>query len=73
MKKVLIIFIMLVFVMFSNKLIKADHYRNFEELNITNGKLIDQYTSNELSSHYKEVDKRKFTFFYGLNINKFKV
>lgn len=60
MKKVLIIFIMLVFVMFSNKLIKADHYRNFEELNITNGKLIDQYTSNELSSHYKEVDKRKF-------------
>lgn len=61
MKKINILFLLLVLFLLSNKTIKADHYRNFEDIEVINGKLIDEYSSSELKSYYKKVDKRTFS------------
>lgn len=60
MKKIICLFLLVLLVVVSNKTVRADHYLNFEELNITKGKLIEKYTSSELKDYYKDVDKRKF-------------
>lgn len=70
MKKILIIFLLVLLVNLNLKMIKASHYLNFEELNLTTGKLIDDYTDSELKKHYEEVDKRKLSGWRVKNINK---
>jgi len=61
MKKISIIFLNLLLFFISNKTVRADHYRNFEDIEVINGKLIDEYENKELISYYKKVDKRTFS------------
>ena len=69
MKKIITIFLLVLLISLSSKTVRADHYLNFEDLNITKGKLIDDYSSSDLKKHYKEVDKRKFSGWRTKTIN----
>ena len=69
MKKILSLFLVLLLVLVCNKTVSASHYKNFEDLEIINGKLIDDYSDKELSKYYKSVDKRKFTGWSTKTIN----
>ena len=69
MKKILSLFLVLLLVLVCNKTVSASHYKNFEDLEIINGKLIDDYSNKELSKYYKSVDKRKFTGWSTKTIN----
>lgn len=70
MKKINIIFLVLLLFLINNKTVSADHYRNFEDIEVINGKLIDEYSSDELKSYYKKVDKRTFSGWRVEPINK---
>jgi len=61
MKKILSLFLLIILLLSTNKVVNASHYLNYEELEIHKGKLISQYTNSELKKHYKVVDKRKFS------------
>jgi hypothetical protein len=43
------------------------NYQGFEYLELTTGKLLDDYTDQEYREYYKEVDKRKF---FGWRVNR---
>lgn len=38
----------------------ASSYQSFETLNLTSGKLLEDFTEQEYKEYYKKVDKRKF-------------
>ncbi len=41
--------------------VKADsNYHSFEEIEVSSGKLLEDYTDSEYKKYYKKVDKRKF-------------
>lgn len=61
MKKILILFIFVFLFTFYNKANLYAEYRNFEDLDIINGKLIDEYDDKELKPYYKKVNKRTFS------------
>lgn len=70
MKKIFIIgFIILGFVLITNNVSASNNHTSYEKLELSRGKLLDDYTSNELKSYYKKVDKSKFTGWNIENIN----
>lgn len=60
MKKILIISLMFLGLLISNKFVSASH-TNYEKLELSKGKLITEYTSKELEPFYKKVKKAKFS------------
>lgn len=61
MKKVLILFLLSsTFILSSNFKSNASHYTNFEQITMTKGKLLNDFTSTELKNHQKKVNSRKF-------------
>lgn len=60
MKKILLIIVLSLLILIKPKMIKASHHENFEELNLTRGKLITDYSNKELNQYYNKVMKKKF-------------
>ena len=62
MKKILIISIFLFLIVFSTKVeVKANEdYSTFQEIELSSGKMLADYTDEEYEEGYKIVDKRKF-------------
>lgn len=58
MKKIAV-FVLFLLVILSAQSVKADH-TSFEQLNLTSGKLISEYSNSDLKNDYKKVDSRKF-------------
>lgn len=67
MKKIFIVLSLFMALYALPKISKADHYQNFEQFNLVSGKTLDNYSSSDLKSYYKKVDKRKF---YGWRTEK---
>lgn len=62
MKKIIIVLIFVLTCFMSTKFISASaHHENFEELKLSRGKLLSDYSSSDLDSYYKKVKKAKFS------------
>ncbi|MDY0277026.1 MAG: hypothetical protein RBQ97_02975 [Acholeplasma sp.] len=70
MKKILVLFFIVFLYSISTNKVYAEHYQNYEELNLTRGKVLDDYTDEELKTYYKDVKKSKFSGWKTKFINK---
>lgn len=70
MKKILIISIFLFLLVVSNKVMASEDYKTFQEIEISGGKMLADYTEKEYKKYYKSVDKRKFWGWRLNTINK---
>lgn len=70
MKKVLIISIFL-FLLATTKNVKAsESYDTFQEIEISSGKMLEDYTEAEYEKYYKKVEKRRFWGWRTYTVNK---
>ena len=60
MKKILIVSIFLFLLVFSTKVEAAENYNTFQEIEISSGKMLVDFTEEEYNKYYEEVNKRKF-------------
>ena len=65
MKKLLIISIFLFLFMVSKTVDASEGYDTFQEIELSSGMLLRDYTEEEYNKHYQSVDKRKF---WGWNV-----
>lgn len=71
MKKLLILFLLMTSaILITNNDSKASHYTNFEQLTLTKGKLLEDFTDTELTKYEKNVTKRKFSGWRTHTVNK---
>lgn len=71
MKKILFMFILIPLLFAISSIdAKANHYTNFEKLTLTRGKLLSDFTKNELKDYEKKVTKRKFSGWRTHEVNK---
>lgn len=66
MKKFLIISIFLFLLVVTPKVDASENYNSFQEIEISKGKMLSDYTTSDYNKYYKEVDKRKF---WGWRVN----
>ena len=66
MKKFLIISIFLFLLVVTPKVEASENYNSFQEIEISKGKMLSDYTTSDYNKYYKEVDKRKF---WGWRVN----
>ena len=61
LKKSMIFSLMIMLMIFFAHLARAEsNYQNFQEINLSEGKMLDSYTDKEYKQYYKKVEKRKF-------------
>ena len=65
MKKLLLISIFLFLFMVSKNVDASENYDTFQEIELSSGMLLRDYTDEDYSIHYESVDKRKF---WGWNV-----
>ncbi|BCR36035.1 hypothetical protein [Mariniplasma anaerobium] len=71
MRKFYIMVFMFLNLLICTNVVYADsNYLAFESLNIASGKLLNDYTSKEYKTYYKNVDKRKFIGWRTYTVNK---
>ena len=70
MKKFLIISIFLFLLVATQKVEASEDYNTFQEIEISRGKMLSDYTTSDYNKYYKEVDKRKFWGWRVNTINK---
>ena len=71
MKKILLVLTTLLIILSGVKKAEASvSYDNFQEIEISSGKLLSDYTENEYSKYYKKVLKRKFMGWNTYDVNK---
>jgi len=62
MKKMVFLMIcLMISYMVSIESTAASNYTSFESITVTEGKLLENYTTDDYTKYYKEVDKRKFS------------
>ena len=65
MKKLLIISIFLFLFMVNKNVDASENYDTFQEIELSSGMLLREYTDEDYSQYYKSIDKRKF---WGWNV-----
>lgn len=60
MKKLFILSVFIFMLVFCQEVKASETYDTFQEVEISNGKMLKDYTDKEYKSYYKKVDKRKF-------------
>lgn len=60
MKKIIIFSIFLFLLTFVKDAKASENYDTFQEIEISSGKMLEDFTSSEYKKYYKNVDKRKF-------------
>ena len=70
MKKILIISIFLFLLTFCSKVEAAEDYNTFQEIEISSGKMLTDFTEEEYKSYYKEIDSRRFWGWKVKTVNK---
>jgi len=62
MKKMIVLLMMLGLSLLMSTHVRADTgYHSFESLELTQGELLENFTKEDYTSYYKEVDQRKFS------------
>ena len=70
MKKILVLSILVLLLTFTTKVSASENYDTFQEIEISSGKLLEDYTEEEYNTYYKSVDKRKFWGWRTNTVNK---
>ena len=70
MKKLLILSVFLFLLTFVTKVEASENYDTFQEVEISKGKLLKDYTDSEYKKYYKKVEKRKFWGWRTYVVNK---
>ena len=70
MKKILVFSILVLVLSFSTKVNASENYDTFQEIEISSGKLLEDYTEKDYKTYYKSVDKRKFWGWRTNTVNK---
>lgn len=71
MRKFYVMILMFFSLLMCTNVVYADsNYLAFEELTISSGELLSDFTSKEYKAHYKNVDKRKFMGWRTYTVNK---
>lgn len=60
MKKILILCIFLFLITISKEVCAAEGYETFQEIEISSGKLLEDYSDEDYNKYYKKINKRKF-------------
>ena len=70
MKKILILSIFLFLFVAATKVEASESYNTFQEIEISSGKMLTDFTSEEYEEYYRSVDKRKFWGWRVKTVNK---
>ena len=70
MKKILILSIFLFLLVVTTKVEASESYNTFQEIEISSGKMLVDFTDDEYEEYYRTVDKRKFWGWRVKTVNK---
>ena len=70
MKKILLVSIFLFLLSITKNVVASENYDTFQEIEISSGKMLEDYTEKEYQTYYKNVDKRKFWGWRTYTVNK---